>query len=255
MKSSVFFQLLTMIPSLLIGSIVETNRFDDILTYVDQASHHKTIVICDLDNTLIVPCEPLGSVAWAEYLQHKLQSKGVSKKDSEIIEHILWKTIQPHIEVKTVDPTTSAVIHELKKRQIPVMGLTARFPEDSGFTFAQLQSVGIDLSLQKNLPEVSLQLSLEPYASYEKGILFSTTVNKKSSTLIKFLELHQMNLECIIFVDDKHHHVEDVENACKKLGIECIGVRFSGADEYFKTFDPTKANLQWETFPNKVKSP
>jgi len=254
MKSSIFFQMLTMIPSLLIGSIVETNRFDDILIYIDQTSPRKTIVVCDLDNTLIVPCEPLGSVAWAEYLQHKLQSKGVSKKDSEVVEHILWKTIQPHIEMQTVDPKTSEVINELKKRQIPILGLTARFPEDSWFTFAQLQSVDIDLSLQKDLPQVNLQLPLEPYASYEKGVLFSTTVNKKSAVLIKFLELHKMNLECVIFVDDKHHHVEDVENACKKLGIQCIGVRFSGADEYFKTFNSSKAELQWEIFPNKIKA-
>lgn len=253
MKPSIFFHILTMMPSLLVGSIVETNRFDDILTYINQVSPHKTIVVCDLDNTLIIPCELLGSVAWAEYLQHQLQSKGVSKKDSEVIEHILWKTIQPHIEVKTVDPKTSEVINELKKRQIPILGLTARFPEDSWFTFAQLQSVDIDLSLQKDLPQVSLQLPLEPYALYEKGVLFSTTINKKSAVFIKFLELHKMDLGCVIFLDDKLHHVEDVENACKKLGIECIGVRFSGADEYFKTFNSSKADLQWEIFPNKIE--
>lgn len=254
MKSSFFFKILTIIPSLLIGNIVETSRFDDILIYIDQTSPRKTLVVCDLDNTLTVPCDPLGSVAWSEYLQSNLQSKGVSKKDAEVIEHILWKTIQPHIEVKTVDPKTSEVINELKKRQIPVLILTSRFPEDSWFTFAQLQSVGIDLSLQKDLPQVSLQLPLTPYALYEKGVLFSTTVNKKSAVFIKFLKLHKMDLKCVIFVDDKLHHVEDVENACKNLGIEYIGIHYIGADKYFKIFNPSKAEFQWKIFPNKMPS-
>lgn len=154
--------------------------------------------------------------------------------------------------MKTVDPKTSEVIQELKRRQIPVLGLTARFPEDAWFTATQLQSVDIDLSHQSGLPQVNLKLPLEPYASYEKGILFSTTMNKKSSVFLKFLELHKMDLDCIIFVDDKNHHVEDVENACKKFGIDCIGVRFSGADEHVKRFNSVEAELQWEYFPNKI---
>ena len=235
MKFSVFFQMATLIPSLLMSSIVETNHFDDILSYVDQAPSLKMMVICDLDNTLIMPCEALGSVAWSEHLVKKLQSKGVSRKDSETIEYILWKTIQPNIEVKTVDVKTAEVIYNLKKRQIPVLGLTARYPENSLFTFAQLKSVDIDLSLQKDLPIVDLQLPLQ--ASYEKGVLFATTVNKKSDVLLSFLELHKMDLDYVIFIDDKYHHVEDVEKACKNLGIECMGIRFSGADEFFNIFD------------------
>lgn len=251
MKASAIFQILTIIPTFLFGRIVETQNFDDILIYLEQAPS-KTMVVCDIDNTLIMPREPLGSVAWGEYLLKRLQSKGVSKKDSEIIEHILWKTIQPCIEVQTVDPRTAEIIEELKRRQIPVLGLTARFPEESWFTFDQLQSVNIDLTPQNELPQKLLQIPLEPAAAYEKGILFSTTLNKKSSVLIKFLELHKMDLGGIIFVDDKLHHVEDVEKTCKMLGIECIGVRFSGADESVKRFDAAKAELQWEFFPNKI---
>ena len=247
MKIHAFLQVLSMLPSLLMGNIVETSHFEDILTYADRLSQ-KTIVVCDLDNTLIIPCEPLGSVAWAEYVQKKLQSRGVSKRDSEIVEHILWKAIQPHIEVQTVDPKTAEVIQELKNRGILVLGLTARSPEDAAFTFKQLQSVDLDFSQQHHLPQNPLHLSLEPCALYEKGVLFATTSNKKSEVLVKFLESHQIDIEHIIFVDDKRHHVEDVENACRKHGLGCVGVRFSGADKHVERFDPAIADLQWDAF-------
>jgi len=247
MKTHSLLQAFLMLPSLLIGTIVETSHFEDILTYVDGLPQ-KTIVVCDLDNTLIIPCEPLGSVAWAEHVQKQLQSKGISKKDSEIVEHILWKTVQPHIEVQTVDAKTAEILQELKNRGIPVLGLTARFPDDAEFTFKQLRSVDLDFSQQQHLPLNLVHLSLEPYALYENGILFATTNNKKSEVLLKFLEIHQIDVEYIIFVDDKHHHVEDIEVACRKHGLGCLGVRFSGADKHMEGFDPAIADFQWETF-------
>jgi hypothetical protein len=126
-----------MIPSLLFGKIIETESLHDILIHLDQTLPNckQAIVIFDLDNTLIMSSEHLGSVAWGEYLIDKLQSKGVSKKEAFLIQNIIWRAIQPHIKVQVVDPKTNEVISELRKRQISILGLTARFPEESWYTF------------------------------------------------------------------------------------------------------------------------
>lgn len=246
MKMYTLMLTLSMVPTLLFGRIIETGQLDDLLTHVETLPP-KTLVLFDLDNTLIMPKGDLGSVAWAEHLFQLLLDKGVSEKDAETVQHIFWKSLQPRLEMRTVDPKTTEVLQALKNNGKMILGLTSRYPDNAAFTFKQLGSVGLDFSQQMHMPEASITIPLEPAALYSEGVLFSTMHNKKSDVLIKFLELHHLDVEHIVFVDDKHHHVQDVERACNEYGIKCLGVRFSGADPFVAKFDPIATQLQWET--------
>lgn len=247
MRKYTLIQLLTIIPALLCGRIVETSQFEEILAYVESLPQN-TIVLCDLDNTLMMPKDLLGSVAWADHLQHKLHLKGVSKKDAAIVEQIFWKAVQPYIEMRTVDPKTAEVIQQLKLRGVPVLALTARFPYELEHTLKQLHSIGLDFSQQAAIPKKPFWMDLEHAALYEQGIIFASTVNKKSTVLLKFLEFYPSEIQQLIFIDDKQHHVEDVEQCCRQQGIDCLAVRFSGADQYIEQFDPVAAESQWQAF-------
>lgn len=240
--------ILLILPSLLIANIFETPRMAEILSYLNH-SPDKLLVVCDIDNTLIKPNQFLGSVAWGEHVVAQLTNKGIDSKKAHEIEHILWETLQPHLMVETIDSETSQVIQEIQKRNIPIIALTARFPTESNYTCAQLQSVGIDFSQQKHLSPSQQFLPTEPSALYQDGVLFGTTKNKKSDVLFAFLDHASLSPECVIFVDDKQYHVEDVIHACQKRGIRCIGIRFSGADEDVNKFNPAIAEAQWKAFP------
>lgn len=247
MKIESLLLTLAIVPTVLFGRVVETGQLEDLLHYVETMPP-KTWVVFDLDNTLMMPKGDLGSAAWGDHVLQQLLDKGVSEKEAETVQHILWRTVQPHLAMRTVDPKTLEILHAIKRNGNVVMGLTSRYPDDAPFTFKQLRSVGLDFSRQHQLPENSREIALEPSALYAEGVLFSTMHNRKSDVLIKFIELHQLDVENIVFVDDKPHHVQDVERACSGYGIKCLGVRFSGADPFVENYDPIATQLQWEAF-------
>lgn len=244
--------LMLIFPSILISYIVETSQFHDILAHLEYAAPDKTLVVFDIDNTLLEASQHLGSVAWADYLISNMKSKGIDHKKAQEIENVFWMIVHPHIQVQAVDPNTSQVIQEIQNRTITILGLTARTPDEFGYTFKQLRSIGIDLTNQKQLPLSDQQILLDARASYQEGVLFSTPYNKKSEVLYAFLENNHIEPECIIFVDDKHHHVVDVQRASEDRGLKFIGIRFSGADKQFINFNPAIAEIQWGVFPTII---
>lgn len=254
MKIKKLLFVILILPKFLMGEIIETSQFEDVLLHVEQNASKELFIVCDIDNTLLRGSQHLGSVAWGDYMVAQLERKGISKQQAEEIENILWKTVQPYVKVKLVDPKTSEVIQEIQNRKISIVGLTARSPDEVECTTNQLLSLGIDLSFEGRHPFVSTTcLSMEDRdALYDKGILFSTPFNKKSSVLFSFFEKYSIFPECIIFIDDKRSHVEDIEKACKELNIHFVGIRFSAGDEHVKNFNPLLADIQWEVFPTII---
>lgn len=245
----VFFAFL-MLPILLVGSLLEISKFKDILDLVEEHSSKKILIVCDIDNTLLRASQHSGSVAWGDYLIAQLELKGISKQQAEEVESIFWKAIQPYVKVETVDPETPAIIREIQNRKISILGLTARAPDEIDYTTKQLLSLDINLSSHEQNLSISERLRMGKYdALYDQGILFSTPFNKKSNVLFHFLKKHEFFPECIIFVDDKWSHVEDVEKACNEENIACIGIRINAADEHVKNFNPHLAEIQWQAFP------
>lgn len=235
------FLVLFLFPKILFGEIIETSNFEDVLQKIDQ----KVCVIFDLDNTLMMADQQLGCVAWGEHVISQLEGKGILRKKAEIIENILWKAIQPHIKVRVVDKKIPGIIDDLKKQKMMILGLTARSPDEAACTINQLSSIGI--SFEKQFEEETFFLENETL--YKDGILFGTSFNKKSEVLFAFLNKHALTPCSILFVDDKLSHLKDMEKACQSREIVYTGIRFGGADQQFKDFDPKIAAIQWELFP------
>lgn len=247
-----FFAILLLLPQLLAGEIIETAQFADLLVHLDRTDPEKMLVVCDIDNTLLRSSQHLGCVAWGEYVIAQLESKGISKWQALEIESILWKAVQPYIKVLNVDFKAPDIIHEIQKSHIPIIALTARAPDETEYSHSQLQSLGIDLSNEDTSFPSQLIFVEGHHALYDRGILFGTLFNKKSKVLFSFLEKESLFPEYIIFVDDKLNHVQDLAEACKERGIHYLGIRFSGADEQIKNFDPLLAEIEWQAFPTLI---
>jgi hypothetical protein len=241
-----------MFPYWLFGTVTESSHFKDILSHIEGKEPGKVLVVCDIDNTLIQAAQQLGSVACGEHIVHSLMEKGASKSQAEGVELILWDILQPQIDIKPVDPNMLQVMEELKARGITVIGLTARHPGQIESTLHQLHLVGLDLSKHPHVPASDISLEVFPTSKYQRGVIFGTTFHKKSDLLFRFLEKTSLNPETVIFVDDKLGHVIDMERSCHHRGVECIAIRFSGADEQMKRFDPAIAEIQWKALPHKI---
>lgn len=239
-------------PVFLKGIIVESPKFFEIKRYIVNHRAEKVLIVCDIDNTLLRATQHLGSVAWGDSMIEELVSKGVSKEEAEEIESILWRTVQPFVKVQAVDPESSFILESLQDRGFLILGLTARCPNEAEYTMQQLRSIGINLGQLKQ-PFTFESLSQEGHKPlYSQGILFGTPFNKKSQILFKFLEENKLHPECIIFIDDKLSHLEDLSKECKGRNISFTGIRFSGADDVVKAFKPQIADIQWTLFPTLI---
>jgi hypothetical protein len=239
-------------PAFLKGIIIESPKFNEIEKHIVNSPPEKVLVVCDIDNTLLKTTQNLGSVAWGDHTIAELVSKGISRNDAEEIESILWRTIQPLVKVQSVDPEASFILENIQNKGFLVFGLTARCPNEAEYTIKQLLSIGINLGKLKSQFTFECLNKETKRPLYTQGILFGTPFNKKSQILFNFLDENKIFPECIIFIDDKLNHLKDLSKACDDRNISFFGIRFSGADEYVKSFNYQIADIQWTLFPTLI---
>ena len=236
------------LPTLLCGKIIETDSIMSILDYVQE----NTLVIADLDNTLIESQNQLGSSQWGDYLGALFTEPNKSFEEINFLVAETWCKVQPLIKIRCVDPQTPQIINQVCEYGIEFMGLTARRPCEVHYTHKQLGSVQITLS--NIIEEGFLEDTLDPRKGiiYHQGIVYCTPMNKKSYGLKLFLEKSKLCPKRIIFVDDKLSHVKDVGQLVKNLGIDYIGIRFSRADKRVISFCPKIAKIQFDHLPQII---
>lgn len=227
-------------------AVVEIKTLEEILLHTKQYNPEKVMLVCDIDNTLLKSKGHFGGTAWSDYMEKKLRECGIDTQG--LVELELWSSIIPHVVVEHVDPKTSEIISFLQKQGVHVYALTARSRLEKECTHRQLLSINVDLSVQDKVIEgVPFERGL---VCYEKGVLFAAA-DKKSEVLLDFLNKIDLAPELVIFVDDKQFHVEDVVTACEETGLECVGLRFSGADHHVRLYDPIAAEEEW----GKIEDP
>lgn len=242
------FWLLIALPTLLFGKIIETDSIMSVLDYAQE----NTLVIADLDNTLIESQNQLGSSQWGDHLGNLFTEPGRPFEEIDFLVAEVWCKVQPLIKIRCVDPLTPQIIKQVCENGIIFMGLTARRPCEVHYTQKQLSSVQITLS--NIIEEGFLERNLDPRKDivYHQGIVFCTPINKKSYGLRLFLEKSKLCPKRIIFIDDKLSHVEDVGQLVEDLGIDYIGIRFSRADAQVMSFCPKIAKIQFDHLPQII---
>lgn len=242
------FSLFFALPTLLCGIIIETDSMLSILDYVQE----ETLVIADIDNTLIESQNQLGSSQWADYLGDFLSEPGKSFEEIDFILSDIWCEVQPLIKIRCVDPQTPQMIDQIQEQGLIFMGLTARRPSEIHFTHKQLSSAQI--TLRNVIDEGFLEdfSDIRKAISYHQGVVYCTPINKKSYALKLFLDKSNICPKRIIFIDDKLSHVRDVGVLVEDLGIDYVGMRFSGSDERVISFCPKIAKIQFDHLPKII---
>lgn len=237
-----------------IADIKQVKTMEEALAPVDA----ETLLILDLDNTIMETTQTLGSDQWFEHHVHKIisdlvkagQTEEEAKKQGLKIALSEWKQIQRVTSMQLVEPVTAKLIQQ-KQERIKVIGLTARPVDLAPTTRNQLQSMGVDLSRS---PVVAQDIVIQNagevdyIAKFEKGILFSGN-NKKGEMLVKFFQLARLSPKKIIFVDDKQRNVDSVEKSLNELGgVSHTSMRYGAADDKVASFDSKIAGVQFFYF-------
>ena len=238
----VIFMLFFVLYSGVFSDIIEVKYFKEIASHIDQ----ETLVVFDLDNTLIQTSQTLGSDQWFSKEIERNIEKGMEFNDALEMALEIYVPVQNKTSVTLVEEGITEFIDDLKDQGNSIIALTARNHNLQEATIRQLQSVGITFNTDE-FNQTSLDLKGDGTVNTLKGIVFLDGQNK-GTYLLSFLDTMNWNPKKIVFVDDKLKNVKDVEEALNKRGVDCTGIRYGHLDEKVESINMTVADVQLQFF-------
>lgn len=223
------------------AEIIEVKHFGELLPFADG----KTLVILDIDDTLLIPVQTLGTDVWfISRLKYHLQQE---KQREMALDKALaeWEAVRHMTKIKIVEEGTAEMIQQLQNRSIVVMGLTTQGLALATRTRMQLLSLNIDLSLNAPFSEDHYFLNQGQGVLYRNGILF-TSGSPKGKALMKFFDHVNCHPSHVVFLNDKNTHLMDVGETLESHGISFIGLRYSYGDDRIAHYSQEIADIQWK---------
>ena len=220
------------------AKIQEVKSFSEIEPFVDK----DTVLVFDIDNTLIVPKSPdgIGSDPWFYCLYDVVGKKPLEDKklDSKLMQ--FWNQVQSKITVRAPEAFVPEWIKKQQEKGIRTMALTARTSDILSVTRHQLASIGIKLennTFYKGVIRISKKLlGSADEAKFDHGILSVGESNSKGMVFTQFLKKLKWTPKKIVYVDDREKHVKTMEAELSKLNIPYYGFRYGALDSEVKAF-------------------
>lgn len=222
----------------------EIQSMKQILPLIDQ----NTLVVFDIDNTILQPTQMLGSDQWAMNEISRFKAQGLDDRSAKDKGVAQFAQVQMKTNVQPVEKINPALIRYLQKNRITTFALTARPLVLAHRSDQELQSIGVQMHITAPKAPLQSQLGTDPTV-YNKGILLVGPHNNKGTVLANFIKnfVHQP-ITKIVFIDDKVGNVQNVEEGLKDFSIPHFELRYSAADAYVKAFDSRIGDLQWNIF-------
>ncbi|MCH9630417.1 MAG: hypothetical protein S4CHLAM37_04160 [Chlamydiia bacterium] len=250
--------------SLLPAEISMSKNMNDLEYHLENACEN-TLIVFDIDNTLIVP----------ETAAFQIPNVKPRKK---LLKHIVpsWTENELGIAISLMglegmgillDKSTPELIQRLQKKGVRCIALTALntglyegYKDIFAHRANQLKKHGIDFSDSAPHTEYTVfnQLTKEVgcYPAARDGIVMSNgEKNEKGHVLLAYLDRANWSPEFVVFVDDKKSHVENMSSILNEKGIKNTCVHF----EKIKDFEPSPINEEefvktWELLGEKAKA-
>lgn len=209
----------------------QTDSFAEIeLQYKKLGVDPKTtLMVFDLDDTLITMSHPLGSVGWWDW-QYELQKQGSDSdqlftKDYQQlvrIQNILFQLVKTEVTDEYVIPFFKSAI----KQDTTLMGLTARGQEYLSTTLMQLKDNQFMAEEQLMFRKHGLKLNNDETSVagnihcpqfnreviYQQGIMFLSGEDK-GKALLCILDQTKQDIKTILFVDDAKRNIVSMGKA------------------------------------------
>jgi hypothetical protein len=249
------------------SEITASNDFRDVAEavtdYADEVGPEHTLLVLDIDNTLLAMNQDLGSDQWFEWqkylLDHELRSKHLVADSFEGLLEAqgLLYNIGPMHPPQSDLPR---IIRRLQNRGIHTLVLTSRGPEFRASTERELERNGYDFASTelpvetlpggtylpydlKNLPADGLTQQdaaafglTEPRpVNYENGI-YMTAGQPKGAMLLALLHHATPKIEAVVYADDHIRHVAYVFAAMASRDVEIKAVHYTREDARVKRF-------------------
>lgn len=264
----------------------QTQAFEDVRQTIDQAvaayGAEGTLVVFDTDNTTLATDADIGSEHWFLWQSDMIKS-------GDFAHGAVARTIPDALKyqgyilsVSGMHPTEARIgrdVGQLTKAGVHFLVLTSRMLDVRDPTAREFARAGIDLKTNAVGPAGGYPSSFIPYdpahpetygltvadverfkltepkaVNYENGI-FLTQGQHKGSMLKILLAKTGATVKAIVFVDDRLHHLEGMQQAFEDRPEAVYTVQYQPElpkIEVFKASDKTDVIRQWCSFAEGV---
>lgn len=207
----------------------------------------RTILVFDLDNTIIEAAQTLGSDQWFDHLVKRFTDAGEARPVDHAI--ALWTQVAAKTRVRPVESLTPRLIASAQAAGIPVIGLTARRVDVAETTEAQLASVGVRIFSKSLPPALRSDIDFGDGAKRVRGITYVGPTVSKGEAITRILKASGLRPDRIVFADDKVKHVNSVDQALNAFpGLTHWELRYGAADPRVASYDERIAAIQERAF-------
>ena len=243
--------------------------------YVDRYGAEATLLVVDIDNTLLTMQGDLGSDQWFEWQEHLLEHEPASP-------HLVADDFPGLLgaqgllfrlgKMRPPQENLPALVRELQGLGVPTLVLTSRGPDFRPATEREIAAAGYDFEStclpMRGVPEgvflpydpenpaaVGLtedemrlfQLRKPRGASLANGV-FMTAGQHKGAMLLTALHRADKQPQAVVFVDDHGRHVHRVYDALNRRGIEATVIHYRREDDRVARFrygDKSEVTRRW----------
>ncbi|TWT48684.1 DUF2608 domain-containing protein [Botrimarina hoheduenensis] len=243
--------------------------------YAEEYGAANTLLVVDIDNTLLAMRNPLGSDQWFEWQEYLRKNEPespllVAKEFPQLLEaQGLLFTIGRMRPPQTDLP---ALVERVQSLGVPTLVLTSRGEDFRPATERELKNNGYDFASSvlptegipagRYLPydpkdvttagltaeEADLFELGEPReVSFEDGIMMSSGQHK-GAMLLTILQHAKQLPQAVVFVDDHGRHVHRIYDALERRGIEISAIHYHREDlnvARFRYGDKTEVDRRW----------
>lgn len=239
-KIASFIVLSLLLATQAFAKIEEIKSYRDFnLSQLDS----QTLVIFDIDNTLIRQEQMIGTHQWGDYMKARAIKNGASVEDAGKLQHQVFGEVQDKLNVVPVEKYVLSMLKYLKDHKIPNFALTARAPVLKSISLEQIKI------LQHSFKE-SFPAQINPAALGEHltdGVIFSGEV-PKGELLKRIIENSKVKPKKIVFFDDRRYNLDSIEQSFQGSNIELMSLRYGAADAVVQSFNPIIADLEYSLF-------
>jgi FMN phosphatase YigB (HAD superfamily) len=218
----------------LLAEVHEIESIKEVLPYVTQ----NTLVIFDIDNTLVEPKGNLGSDQWFYYIWNLFKTNPAITESHEEAQKV-WNAAQETLEIKPVEEDSPRMISAIQQSGTKVIAITARRLDLVAVTEKQLSTIGVAMNFWKSVELITNQEmdQLNSPVFMSNGIIYAD-VNNKALIIEYLMRKNSFTPPRVVFVDDKPKHVESFERQfSKRKGIQFFGFRYGATDAKVNTFN------------------
>lgn len=240
-----------------LSEILISDRMSDFIDKVDRhkAKMERKLIIFDLDDTVFMSSQILGTPTWFYNMVNILRHSGAAEHEAYSIVNAIDRIVQEEVVIMPVEQATLSAIRSWQSMGATVLGVTSRHKDLATITAQQLNTIGLQFS-SSYFSCVEKTWNHDDTA-FVRGVLYAggsltsdTLFNRLFDSMADCGAEHQM----IGHANDQQRYITIFAKAAKNLRLDYIGIIYGGALRS-RIFDLAEAKRQLLNLEARLEIP